>query len=91
MIWFRHNGQVADFTFNAGTQTNNCPGGKTLWLHGGRVYWSGNNENDQYMWVCEIGPNHRGIQLMVDTAPSTQGGASVTTLAAVLHSAHPIR
>jgi hypothetical protein len=91
LIWFRDKRQPPDFTFDAGAQTNNCPGGKTLWLHGGKVYWSGNNENDQYMWVCVTRSNHEVVQLTVDANPSTLGGPSVTTLAAVLHSAHPIR
>jgi hypothetical protein len=90
LIWFKEKKQPPDFTFDAGAETNNCPGGKTLWLHGGKVYWSGNNENDQYMWVCVTGSKHGVVQLTVDAAPSTRGGPSVTTLAAVLHSAHRI-
>jgi hypothetical protein len=90
LIWFRRKLRP-DITFSASGQWSNCPGGKTLWLRGGKVYWSGNNENDQYMWLCVAGPNDQVIQLTVDSAPSTKGGPSVATLATVLHSGHPIR
>ena len=75
----------------AGSKQYNCPGGRTVWAHGGKIYWSGNNENDQYAWVCVTGRDGRTVQLVVDAAPQNKGGPPVTSLATILHSGRAIR
>lgn len=89
-LWF-HRRTWPDVAFTAGSKQYNCPGGRTVWAHGGKIYWSGNNENDQYAWVCVTGRKSHIVQLVVDAAPQGKGGPSVASLATILHSGHAIR
>jgi hypothetical protein len=89
-IWFRRR-NWPDITYTAGSKQYSCPGGRTVWAQGGKIYWSGNNENDQYAWVCLIDSSGHAVQLVVDAAPLNKGGPTVASLAAILHSSRALR
>jgi hypothetical protein len=89
-LWFRRQ-DWPDVTFTVGSKQYDCPGGRTVWAHGGKIYWSGNNENDQYAWVCVTDGDGRAVQMVVDAAPLAGGGPTVASLAAILRSSRAVR
>lgn len=93
-IHFLRNGDpTTGMDFTSGPKQYRCPGGRTVWLRGGNIYWSGNNEGDQYAWTCTTAADGSVVQFVIDANPSNRGfgGPSVRTLGRILHSVRQLR